>query len=335
MGRLSPRTGALSLGAALVLLGLTSAAAGAVHIPPSQTLLILAGALGLPVPPAADPVHEAVLLGIRLPRIGLAALCGAALATSGAMLQGLFRNPLADPGLLGVSSGAALAAAATVVLGLGGLSLPLAAFVGGLGATAAVLAIGGRVSGAPISQLLLAGIGVNALCGAGVGVLVFSADDAALRSFTFWTLGSVGGATWSQLGLASVGAGLPVLGAALLARRLDVLMLGETDAEALGISVTATRRVVVVLCALAVGTSVALCGIIGFIGLVAPHLVRLSAGPLHRVVLPGSALLGSVLLLGADLVARTAVAPLELPVGVVTTLLGGPFLLWLLSRTHP
>jgi iron complex transport system permease protein len=167
-----------------------------------------------------------------------------------------------------------------------------------------------------------------------VGLLVFAADDAALRSFTFWTLGSVGGATWSQLGLASVGAGLPVLGAMWLARRLDVLMLGETDAEALGISVLATRRVVVVLCALAVGTSVALCGIIGFVGLVAPHLVRLCAGPMHRVVLPGSALLGSVLLMGADLVARTAVAPLELPVGVVTTLLGGPFLLWLLSRVH-
>lgn len=333
-GRVPPRLGAGVLGVVLVALAVGSAGIGAVSVPVGDTVAILLGTFGLPVTPPADPLHAAVVVGIRLPRVGTAVVVGAALAVSGALLQGLFRNPLADPGLLGVSSGAALGAAATVVLvpTAGILGMPVAAFVGSLCATGAVLAAARRSGPQPAADLLLAGIGVNALCSAGVGLLLFSADDAALRSFTFWTLGSVGGATWTRFGLALVGAVLPSLAAFGLAGRLDVWMLGEADAVTLGVPVRATRLLLVTLCALAVGTGVALCGIVGFVGLVAPHLVRLAAGPLHRVVLPGSALLGAVLLLTADLVARTVVAPVELPIGIVTALIGAPFLLWLVRR---
>ncbi len=316
------------VGSIILLLGLAvaSTALGAVAVSPIDWL---AGTLG--------PVERAVLFDIRLPRIGLAVVVGAALATSGALLQGLFRNPLADPGLVGVSSGAALAAAVVIVLGAstGGVLLSGAAFAGGLTATVCAAAAAQRAGGLAVTHLLLAGIAVNAICGAGVGLLVFAADDDELRGFTFWTLGSLGAATWRSLGVACAGALLPSLAAVGLSRGLDVLLLGEGSARALGVRVEALKAACVGLAALAVGTTVALCGIIGFVGLVAPHLVRLAVGPRHRFVIPGSALLGGALLLGADLVARTVVAPVELPVGILTTLIGGPFLLWLLARSAP
>lgn len=322
---LPPRLGAIGLIVGLGLLVATSLASGAVQVPLSAAL---SGEL--------DPVQRAVLVDIRLPRIGLAAVVGAGLASSGALLQGLFRNPLADPGLVGVSSGAALATAAAVVLGMptAGLGLPGAAFVGGAVATGVTAALSRQHGQMSVTRLLLAGIAVNALCGAGVGLLVFAADEDQLRSFTFWTLGSLGAATWSNLPIAALGAGLPALAALSLAPWLDALALGELDARALGVPLEQVKAAAVILATLAVGTSVALCGIIGFVGLVAPHLVRLAVGPRHGLVLPGSVLVGSALMLGADLLARTLVAPVELPVGVLTTLLGGPFLLWLLARSN-
>jgi iron complex transport system permease protein len=211
------------------------------------------------------------------------------------------------------------------------VSLPVAASCGSLGATALLFLVAGRGRATP-TELLLAGIGVNALCGAGVGLAVFAADDVALRSFTFWSLGSLGSASWPVVGVTAVGALLPALAATGLAARLDVLGLGDSAAHAAGVDLPTTRWGVVALCAAAVGTSVAQCGTISFVGLVAPHVVRLTVGPSHRGVLLGSLLGGAALLLAADLLARTAVAPVELPVGVVTTALGGPFLLWLLQR---
>ncbi|MBX2799622.1 MAG: iron ABC transporter permease [Myxococcales bacterium] len=282
-------------------------------------------------------LHRAVLLDIRLPRVVLAILVGAALACSGALLQGLFRNPLADPGLVGVSSGAALAAATSIVLGLPtqGFGLPVAAFIGGALATLFAAGLAQRDGHLSVTHLLLAGIAVNALCGAGVGMLIFAADDDELRGFTFWTLGSLGSASWSTVTIAAVGAGIPTLLSLRLARGLDVLLLGESSARALGLRLDPLKAACIGLAALAVGTSVALCGLIGFIGLVAPHLVRLAVGPRHGWVIPGAALLGAVLLLGSDLAARTVVAPVELPVGILTTGMGGPFLLWLLRRRGP
>jgi len=320
--RLSPLAGAVLVTGALVGLGLASTAMGAVPVSP---LGWVRGSL--------SPLEQTVLVDIRLPRIALAVVVGAALAMSGAVLQGLFRNPLADPGLIGVSSGAALAAAAGIVLGLPelqGLGLPAVAFAGAVLATAVAAFMASASGGLSVTRLLLAGIAVNAMCGAGVGILVFAADDDQLRGFTFWTLGSLGAASWSTVAIATAGALVPVLMGLGLAKGLDALFLGEASAQTLGIAVGRLKAACVVLTALAVGTSVALCGIVGFVGLVAPHLVRLSVGPGHRWVLPGSALLGATLLLGSDLVARTAVAPVELPVGILTTFLGGPFLLYLL-----
>jgi iron complex transport system permease protein len=257
-------------------------------------------------------------------------------------MQGLFRNPLADPSLIGVSSGAALAAVVTIVLGpvlmggwadaLGPFLLPAAAFAGGVGATVLVYRLGTRNGQTSVATMLLAGIAINALAGAGTGLMTFIADDDQLRDLTFWTLGSLGGATWTQL--AVVGPCLlgGMVAAPLLARPLNALLLGEGEAFHLGIDTERTKKQVVTLAALVVGAAVAVSGVIGFIGLVVPHLLRLAVGPDHRVLIPGSALLGGALLLGADVLARTIVAPAELPIGIVTALVGAPFFLWLLLR---
>jgi iron complex transport system permease protein len=257
-------------------------------------------------------------------------------------MQGLFRNPLADPGLIGVSSGASLAAVVTIVLGstvfgawgdaLGAFLLPAAAFAGGVLATLVVYRLATRNGQTSVATMLLAGIAINALAGAGTGLMIFIADDDQLRDLTFWTLGSLGGATWTRL--AVVGPCLlgGMLAAPLLSRSLNALLLGESEARHLGIRTERVKQVVILLAAGVVGAAVAVSGVIGFVGLVVPHLLRLAVGPDHRVLVPGSAFLGGALLLGADVLARTIVAPAELPIGIVTALVGAPFFLWLLLR---
>jgi iron complex transport system permease protein len=341
----------VALGAGALVLVLSAVGAvgvGAVPIRPAEVVAILAGQVGLALSVPFTEQQAAVLLAIRLPRVLLAMAVGAGLATSGALLQGLFRNPLADPGLVGVSSGAALGAATAIVLGTGGIAsagllgavLPgaavaVAAFVGGLAATVLVYQIGTRGRHTSVATMLLAGIAVNALAGAGVGMLVLFADDAALRNLTFWTLGSLGGATWPTLAtvlppiLAVVAAG------PLLARGLNAMLLGESEARHLGVRTQRTKRLAIGLSALAVGGATAVAGLIGFVGLVAPHLVRLVLGPDHRAVLPGAAVLGAALLVGADALARTVLQPVEIPIGIVTALVGAPFFLWLLLRERP
>lgn len=314
---------------------------GAVAVAPGEVLAILARAVGVPVAPG-DPVHETVVLSIRLPRALLGLAVGAALAVAGAALQGLFRNPLADPGLIGVSTGAALAAATAIVLGgalvtalpalTRGLLIPLAAFGGGLFTTWAVYRIARREGRTEVATLLLAGVAINAIAGAGIGLLIFVSDDQALRDLNFWMLGSLGGATWARLLPALPFILVPALLLPLFARRLDALLLGETEALHLGFAVERCKRRIVALAALAVGGAVALTGVIGFIGLVVPHLVRLLVGAAHGRVMPLSLLLGSALLLIADLAARTLALPAELPIGIVTSCIGGPFFLWLLMR---
>lgn len=274
---------------------------------------------------------------IRLPRVLLAVIVGGALALSGCVMQGLFRNPLADPGLLGISSGAALAVAMSIVLSL---SLPgvlmlylplLAAFLGSLAVTLVIFLLS-RQGLTGLSRLLLVGIAINALCGAAVGVLSWLSTDQQLRQLSLWGMGSLGQAQWpTVLVCASVVVPCMVL-VQRLAIRLNLLQLGEEEAHYLGVDVARTQRYLLVLSAFLVASAVAVSGVIGFIGLVVPHLMRFWLGGDHRWLLPSSLMSGAILLLLADTLARTLVAPAEMPVGLMTSLIGGPWFLWLILR---
>lgn len=329
-----------ALAVLLALAFLVHVALGPVVIPPLDIGAALLEGLGVHTGHALSDQHRAIILSIRLPRACLALLVGIALGQAGALLQGLFRNPLAEPTLVGVSSGAALAAALVIFFSslIAGTAagvvlpflLPLAAFAGGLIATLLIYRIGSRHGTASIPLMLLAGIAVNAIAFSLIGVLVYGSDDRQLRDITFWMMGSLGGARWIGVLVLMPLTLLPVVAGRWLARALNALMLGEREAGHLGIDVEWVKRVAVIGVAIAVGGAVAMSGIIGFVGLVVPHLVRLMAGPDHRIVMPGAALLGGALLLSADLIARTAVAPAELPVGLVTSLIGAPFFIWLL-----
>jgi iron complex transport system permease protein len=288
-----------------------------------------------------DDTSAAVLLAIRAPRVVAAFVVGAALATGGACMQSLFRNPLADPGLVGVSSGSALAAASAIVLSekvmpvlppdLRPWLLPLAAFVGGLLATVAVYRLAARGGVTMVGTLLLAGIAINAVAAAGIGLLVFIADDQQLRTLIFWTMGGFGGVTWAAILPALLVLSVSVPTMLPVAHLLDALALGEREAEHVGVDVERLKRRLVAQIAVTVGAGVAIAGTVGFVGLVAPHIVRLLQGPAHRTLVPSAALFGGAFLVLADALARTLVAPAELPIGVLTALVGGPFFLWLLA----
>ena len=278
----------------------------------------------------------AVLVHVRFPRVILSAVVGAMLAISGATLQGIFRNPLADPGLIGITAGAGLGATLWIVLigggALGVWGLPIAAFICGMLVTICVWKIAEGEGKVRTLTLLLAGIALNSFAGAGIGLMTFLADDEQLRSLTFWLLGGFGGATWHVV---FVTLPIAVIGLFVLSRQaaaLNAMSLGESEAYHLGVSTETLKRWSVFGVALTVGAAVAAAGGIGFVGLVVPHLLRLLGGADHRYVLPGSAVGGAILLVLADLFSRTVVVPAELPVGIVTALIGGPFFLWLLLR---
>jgi iron complex transport system permease protein len=324
--------------ALLFLISMVSLGVGATAIPLSACVGILFDAIGIEGVFEFGADQAAVLLNIRLPRVALGLLVGSGLAVSGAAMQGLFRNPLADPGLVGVSSGAALFAVASIVLaGAVELSfvprvllLPLAAFAGGLCTTLLVARLARLRGVTTVTTMLLAGIAINALAQSGTGFLIFMANDAQLRTITFWNLGGLGGATWP-----TVIAATPFVFSALfflprLGRAMNALSLGERAAGHLGVRVERLKRAAVFFSALAVGAAVATAGLIAFVGLVVPHLWRLLIGPDHRTLFPGAALLGGALVIGADLLARVVVAPAELPVGIVTAAIGAPFFIWLL-----
>jgi iron complex transport system permease protein len=322
-------------------LAVLSLGTGAVGIPASRVIAVLRGWIAGDASVLASR-DALVVLNIRLPRLVLGALIGAALAVSGTLMQGLFRNPLADPGLVGVSSGAALAAAATIVLGdrllgtaqfqLPFVSLPLGAFIGGLASTLVLYAIATRQGRTSVAVMLLAGVALGAFTGAMTGVLSFVSDDRQLRDLTFWSLGALSGASWAKV-VAVAPLIVPILLAVpVLARGLNALLLGEAEAFHLGIPVQRLKSAVILMVAVAVGASVAAAGVISFVGMVVPHLLRLVFGPDHRMLLPFAALLGATLLIGADLLARVMVAPAELPIGILTAAIGAPFFLWLLLR---
>lgn len=286
------------------------------------------------------PRDRVILYDIRLPRLAMGMSVGAALAVSGALLQGLFRNPLADPGIIGISAGAGLGAVLAIVLGgalpvaaalwAGTLLVPVAALLGGWVATLLLYRIATRGGRTDVATMLLAGIALAALAGAATGVMVYLADDRQLRDLTFWSMGSLAGATWFRLAAA-----LPLIGLALglalrLGRGLNALALGEAQALHLGTDVQRLKRRAVLGAAAATGAAVAVAGGIGFVGIVVPHLLRLAAGPDNRRLVPQAAVLGAVLLVAADLAARNIVAPAELPIGIVTAILGAPVMLWIL-----
>ena len=286
-------------------------------------------------------LQRTILTQVRAPRVLLAGCVGAALAISGAGLQGLFRNPLADPGLIGVSSGAALGAIAMIVLGgpvvsvshWAPFALPLAAVAGAIAVTAFLYAFCNRYGQFCTVTLLLVGVAVNALAGVGIGLLKFLSDSAELRTWTFWMMGSFGRADWLSLTPAILLMAAAAAALFSLSRNLDRLQLGEAEAFYVGVDVGKLKRRGVLYCAVAVGAGVALSGYVGFVGLMVPHLIRPVVGASHRRVMPGAALLGATLTILADTVARTVVAPAELPVGLVTSAMGAPFFLWLIATT--
>ncbi|MGP8232020.1 MAG: FecCD family ABC transporter permease [Methylovirgula sp.] len=340
-GRIARRQHAIILLPALALLlaGLAIFAAGEGPLPiaPGHIVDIIGAALhGVDQSSSREAL---VVLDIRLPRVLLAIIIGANLAVSGALMQSLFRNPLADPGIIGVSAGAALAAASVIVLGdkyipaglpFGGL--PVAAFAGALLTTLLLYLIATRERETSVAMLLLAGIALGALAGAATGLLTFIGDDRQLRDLTFWSLGSLGGATWDKVAVLSLPTLLLLVALPFLARGLNALSIGEAEAFYLGISVQRLKIAIIVLAALATGISVAAAGVIGFVGIVVPQFLRLVQGPDHRLLLPACVLLGAALLLGADTCARALVAPAELPIGILTAGIGAPFFLWLLLR---
>lgn len=287
---------------------------------------------------------QVVLFDIRLPRLCMGLLVGAALAVSGTLMQGLFRNPLADPGLVGVGAGASLGAVLAIVLGgalPAGLAslltqnlVPFAAFGGSWIATLALYALSSRQGRTSVATMLLAGIAFASLAMAATGVLIFVADDQQLRDLTFWGMGSLGGASWQKIAVAAPLI-LPILVLSpLLARGLNALALGEAAALHAGVAVERLKTLTILCVAAATGAAVAIAGGIGFIGIVVPHLLRLVTGPDHRFLLPNAALLGASLLIGADIIARLIVAPAELPIGIITAILGAPVFLLILLRSR-
>ncbi|MFD6936047.1 FecCD family ABC transporter permease [Streptomyces goshikiensis] len=323
----------LLLAATLAACAVAGLALGPVRIPPGQVLgTVLDG-------PGRPGAFASIVWDVRMPRVLLGAVVGAGLAVAGTVLQALVRNQLADPFLLGASSGASAGAVAVIVLGagagvLGGIGVPLAAFAGSMGALVAVYALARRGGTMTTGRLILAGVAVQYVLSALTSlVLVLSAHPDQMRSVLFWTLGGLGGARWDELALPAValllGTGLLIA----LARPLDLLLAGEEGARTLGLDTGRFRAAVFVLTSLVIGVLVAYSGAIGFVGLMVPHAARMVVGAGHRALLPVAALGGAVFLSLADLLARTAAAPEEIPVGVVTALVGGPFFLWMLRRS--
>lgn len=318
-GRVGSMLGVMTV--VLTLSVFVSLSVGSVSISPGETLF-------------GSDLAQTIVWDIRLPRALLCVLVGGGIAAAGAAIQGLFRNPLADPALIGVSSGAALFAAGFLVFGIEAETIRMlgvsgSAFLGGLLSTWLVLEVGRR--GGTMSSMLLAGIAINAIAISGVGLFSYLSTDIQLRSVAFWALGSFNGAGWQGVAIALV---IPLMVFLLYreSRNLNAITLGDDEAGHLGISVTSLRRRIVTYVAIAVGVGVSLTGVIAFVGLVVPHLVRLTLGSNHRIVIPGSMVLGAILILLADALSRVVLAPAELPIGILTALLGGPFFIYLIVQ---
>lgn len=322
----------------LILAVLASAGTGQLAIPPLEVLGSLLHRIGidwLPLP--SNPAGDPTLWAIRFPRVVMAALVGAGLAVSGLLMQAVFGNPLAEPGVIGVSSGAAVGAGLSIVFGLtffGEWTVAVFAFVAGLGATLLVYFMSRADGKTEVVTLVLTGIAVNAIAGAAIALLTFLGDTQSREQIVFWQLGSLAGSRWSQILIVAPVIAIGLIASYLVARKLDLLSLGERNARHLGVNVELLRIGVIILVSLLVGAAVAFAGIISFVGLVIPHLMRMVLGPAHLPLVTASALGGALLLTLADLGARTIVPMADLPIGMLTSLVGGPFFFWLLRRTR-
>ncbi|MBI68497.1 MAG: hypothetical protein CMJ38_00440 [Phycisphaerae bacterium] len=281
-------------------------------------------------------IQESVLLNIRFPRVILAVLVGGGLGTAGAILQGLFRNPLVDPGFIGVSSGAAVGAMIAIMFTkhiptqIAPFSIPILAITGSFITTFIVYKMSKVFNKTNIMAMLLSGIAINAMSGSIIGLFVSVSNDSELRSFTFWTLGGLDSANWDIINLSLIFILIPCLTIYKMRSSLDIFMLGDSEAHNLGVNTELLKKIVILIASIIVGVSVAFCGMIGFVGLVTPHLVRLFIGPKHKYLIPGSALIGGTLLCLSDLISKTIISPAQLPVGVVTSAIGAPFFAWLI-----
>lgn len=323
---------------ALLATCILSITSGQYSLSPTDLIGVLLRGIGIDTAWApVEATDYGVIYNLRLPRLVLGLLVGVALAVSGVLMQAIFGNPLADAGVVGVSSGAALGAAASITLGLASFGMwttPAFAFLGGLAAVLAVYFIsrsGGRTE---VVTLLLTGIAINAIAGAGMAFLTFLGTTSTREQIVFWQLGSLNGALWSHVALVAPLVAIGVVVAVVVSAQLDLFALGERTARHLGVRVELLRMVVIVTVAVLVCAAVAFAGIIGFAGLVVPHLMRMLIGPSHLPLMIASALGGALLIAVADLVARTAVPLADLPIGMITSLVGGPFFLWLLVRTR-
>jgi iron complex transport system permease protein len=316
---------------------LVSLGVGEVAIGPAAVAGILLRHLGWAGVGSFDSIQDGVLWTLRLPRVLLGALVGSSLGLAGATLQGLLRNPLADPALLGSSSGAALGTVLLLLIAgpaLGLAAMLPAAFCGSLLATSVVYLVALHQGRTDVLTMVLAGVVVNALVAGVVGLLIAASNNAALNSVTFWELGSLAGANWDDV---AVLAPLTLAGMLFLTRwtrALNLLSIGDRDARYLGVDVTRARAILLVVVSLLTAATVAVAGIVAFVGLVVPHLLRRALGPDYTALLPASALGGALLVVLTDMLARTLAAPAEIPLGSLTAILGCPFLLWLLRRGH-
>lgn len=334
MRRVSAQSLIWALAILLPVAALVSMTVGTVNISLADTLSAVVGN-------SVSQQTDTILFDIRLPRILLAIFVGAVLASTGAVMQGLFRNPLADPSLIGVSSGASVGASLMIVTAGGfiqsgalvGLSLvAVGAFVGGFAATLLVYRLATSGIGTSVTTMLLAGIAIGALAGALNSLLSYFSDNDMLRQISLWQMGNLSGASWLKVSIMGAVAIFLMLLFPRESKALNALLLGESEARHLGIDVQRVKRRLIILTALGVGVSVALAGLVGFVGLIMPHIVRLAIGPDHRWLVPGSALAGATLLVIADSLARIVVIPAELPTGILTAFLGAPFFVALLLK---
>ena len=326
------------IGLVLFLTCMVAAASGQLAIPVSEVFGSFFHKIGVDLGTRPQGVRaDDTLWTIRFPRVVMALVVGAALGVAGALMQGVFGNPLAEPSVVGVSAGAAVAAATSIVFGLtfaGTWTIAVCAFIGGLVTTLLVYVLARADGRTEVVTLVLTGIAVNAVAGAALGMLMFLGDTQAREEIVFWQLGSLNGSRWAYVQVVAPLAVVGVVVAMLVARRLDLLALGERPARHLGVHVERLRLVVIVVVALLTAAAVSFCGIVAFVGLVVPHLVRMVLGPSHRLLIPGSMLVGALVLVVADMVARTLVSGSDLPLGVLTSLVGGPFFFWLLRRAR-
>lgn len=330
----------LALLVVLALLIVLSAGVGAVYLSWSEIANLVLHRMGRAV--NANPVHEGLFFQIRLPRTFLCVLVGASLSVSGAMMQALFRNPIVEPGLIGTSAGSAFGAALLIVFGqntffqnialFGELLMPFCGFLGGLVATLLVYYFSASLNRVNISIMILAGIAINAIASGGTGFLAYIARDPQARSITFWNLGTLSVATWKAVWIVSVTTVLGFLLALRYAKPLNALQLGEAEASYLGVRVERMKLAVIVVNTLMVSVATSMVGVIAFVGLIVPHLLRLLKGSDNHYLLIGSALLGAVVLLVTDMICRVVIAPAEMPIGIVTAFIGAPVFLWLLYR---